>query len=60
MDYCQACQLRVGFAEEVVNAAKKSAYKKDIFYIYLGGLFVGVYVCLCNHSRKWKFRVYRL
>lgn len=55
MDYSQAYQLRVGFLEEVVNAAKKSAYTQDIFYTYLGGLFVGVYACLCNHSWKWKF-----
>lgn len=39
-------------------AARKSAYKQGTFYMYLGGLFVGVDVCLWNHSRKWKFRVY--
>lgn len=31
----------MGFAEEAMNAARKSAYKQDpIFYTYLGGLLV--------------------
>lgn len=29
-------------------AARKSAYKNGTFYMYLGGLFVGVYVCVCE------------
>lgn len=48
LDYCQARQLRAGFAEESLNTARKYTYKQGTFYMFLGGLFVGVYVCVCE------------
>lgn len=47
LDYSHASQLRAGFkADEVLNVARKPAYKWGALYTIVGGL------CLCVQQRN--------